>query len=344
MRLRDGSLAAAKPELSGNGSGAGRGAEDAIVGAQRAGRISREIVADEQNAALNFPGRIGLGTWPMGEIAAQRDQEIAAVHYALDIGYRLIDTAEKYGDGGAERIVGSALKAFGPSRRAELFIVSKVVPEHASREGVVRACEASIERMGCHYLDLYLLHWRGSQPFVDTLRGLDELMRRGLIRSVGASNFVVDDLRQWLEAERQVGLPAPTRCNQMPYSADVRGIEYELLPWQRERAIQTMAYSPLGRGALPSNPVLSRLGRERGVSAAQIALAWCLREPDVVAVAKSSTQRRIEENLRASQLRLSPEELKQIDQAFPLRFGMLRQSRIFRRAHGAIRRLIRRRR
>ncbi len=280
----------------------------------------------------------------MGEVASQRDQEIAAVQHALDVGYRLIDTAEKYADGGAERIIGGALKAFGPARRAELFIVSKVVPEHASREGIVRACEGSIERMGCHYLDLYLLHWRGSQPFVETLRGFNELLRRGLIRFVGVSNFGVDDLRQWLEVERQVGLPAPTRCNQVRYSADARGIEYELLPWQRERAIQTMAYSPLGGGALTTNAVLSRLGHERGVSASQIALAWCLREPDVVAVAKSSTPRRIDDNLHAAQLRLEPGELRQIDQAFPLRFGMLRQSRIFRRTHGAIRRLIRRRR
>ena len=303
-----------------------------------------QSVVNEGDGAPHFPGRIGLGTWPIGEIPAQRDQEIAAIQYALDIGYRLLDTAEMYADGGAERIIGSALKAFGKARRAELFIVSKMVPDHASRDSVVRACEASIERMGCDYLDLYLPHWRGSQPFVETLSGFNELLRRGLIRHVGVSNFGVDDLREWLEVERQVGLPAPTRCNQMPYSADARGIEYELLAWQRERAIRTMAYSPLGRGALTTNALLSKLGHERGVSAAQIALAWCLREPDVVAIVKSITPRRIEDNLRAAQLRLSPEELRQIDQAFPLRFATLRQSRVFRHTHAAIRRLIRRRR
>ena len=198
--------------------------------------------------------------------------------------------------------------------------------------------------MGCDSLDMYLLHWRGSQPFADTLRGFNELLRRGLIRHVGVSNFGVDDLREWLKAERQVGLPAPTRCNQMPYSADARGIEYELLAWQREHAIQTMAYSPLGRGALTTNALLGKLGQERGVSAAQIALAWCLREPNVVVITKSITPRRIEDNLRAAQLRLTLEELKKIDQAFPLRFGPLRQSRIFRHTHAALRRLIHRHR
>jgi diketogulonate reductase-like aldo/keto reductase len=225
-----------------------------------------------------------------------------------------------------------------------LFIVSKLAPNNATREGVVRACEASIQRMGCHYLDLYLLHWRGPLPLTQTLRGFDDLLRRGLVRHVGVSNFGVDDLRQWLAAERSVGLPTTTRCNQMPYSVDARGIEYELLPWQRKHAIQTMAYSPLGRGALANNALLTRLGRERGVSAAQIALAWCLREPDVIAIAKSANPQRIEENLRAGQLRLSAEELQQIDSEFPLRLRRLRQSWVFRHTKSAVRRLIRRRR
>jgi diketogulonate reductase-like aldo/keto reductase len=309
-----------------------------------AGGSFEETVENEVGATLHFPGRIGLGTWPIGESGAQRDYEIAAVRHALDIGYRLLDTAENYADGGAERIIGIALKAFGAARRSELFIVSKVAANNATRDGVVRACEASIQRLGCDYLDLYLLHWRGPHPFTETLRGFQDLLRRGLIRHAGVSNFGVDDLRQWLEAERSVGLPAPTRCNQMQYSADVRGIEYELLAWQRERAIQTMAYSPLGRGSLTNNALLTRLGRERGLSAAQIALAWCLREPDVVAIAKSANPQRIVENLRAAELRLSPQELQQIDHEFPLRFLRLRQSRVFRHAKSAVRRLVRRRR
>ena len=326
------------PVMSSQGSRAGD--RKMLQSWPRAPAPLEAAVAKQSDGTPHFPGRIGLGTWPIGESPQQRDREIAAVQYALEVGYRLLDTAESYADGGAERIIGSALKTFGSARRAELFIVSKVSAEHASRDGVVRACEASIQRMGCEYLDLYLLHWRGALPLVETLHGFKLLLQRGLIRDIGVCNFTVDDLRQWLEAERAVGLPVTTRCNQMRYSADARGIENELLAWQRERAIQTMAYSPLGRGALATNALLQRLGQQRGVSAAQIALAWCLREPDVVAIAKSVTPQRIEDNLRAAQLRLSPEELKQIDQAFPLRFARLRRSRIFRRARGALRRLL----
>jgi diketogulonate reductase-like aldo/keto reductase len=264
-----------------------------------------------------FPARIGLGTWEMGVSVAQRSREIAAVKHALDVGYRLLDTAEMYADGGAERIVGEALQAFGGARRSELYIVSKVLPGNASRSGSARACEASIERMGCEYLDLYLLHWPGRIPFTDTLRGFDDLLQRGLIRGFGVSNLDIDELQRWLQAHKSLGLAAPTHCNQLYYCAEVRGIEFQLLPYQRAQAIATMAYSPLGRGALVRHPVLAQLGRERGVSAAQIALAWCLREPDVVAIPKSVQPARIEENLAAAHLHLNPAELAQIDQAFP---------------------------
>jgi diketogulonate reductase-like aldo/keto reductase len=267
--------------------------------------------------ATHFPGRIGLGTWEMGVAAAQRKHEIGAVKHALDVGYRLLDTAEMYADGGAERIVGSALKAFGAARRAEVFIVSKVLPGNASRSGTARACEASIARMGCHYLDLYLLHWPGPHRYSETLRGFDDLLQRGLIRHFGVSNLDVDELQRWLQAQKSLGLTASTHCNQLYYCLEARGIEFRLLPYQRVHAIPTMAYSPLGRGALARHPLLARLGRERGVSAAQIALAWCLREPDVVAIPKSVDAARIEENLAAATLRLSAAELAQIDQAFP---------------------------
>jgi diketogulonate reductase-like aldo/keto reductase len=264
-----------------------------------------------------FPARIGLGTWEMGVSAAQRSREIAAVKHALDVGYRLLDTAEMYADGGAERIIGGALQAFGGARRTELYIVSKVLPGNASRSGSARACEASIDRMGCEYLDLYLLHWPGRIPFIDTLRGFDDLLQRGLIRGFGVSNLDIDELQRWLQAHKSLGLAAPTHCNQLYYCAEVRGIEFQLLPYQRAHAIATMAYSPLGRGALVRHPLLAQLGHERGVSAAQIALAWCLREPDVIAIPKSVQPARIEENLAAAHLRLSPAELAQIDQAFP---------------------------
>lgn len=267
--------------------------------------------------SLHFPGRIGLGSWKMGDSRAGRVREAAAVAHALEVGYRLIDTAEMYADGGAERIIGEALKGFGAARRAELFIVSKVLPTHASRRGTVRACEQSIERMGCGYLDLYLLHWRGSHPFRDTLQGFEELRRRGLIRHFGVSNLDLDDLGEWRQAETAVGTDEGLRCNQLCYSLQTRGIEFDLLPWQRSHGIVTMAYSPLGQGPLATHPGLAQLGRERGLSAAQIALAWAIREPDVVAIPKSVDPARIEENLAAAQVRLSAAELSRLDQLFP---------------------------
>jgi diketogulonate reductase-like aldo/keto reductase len=264
-----------------------------------------------------FPARIGLGTWEMGVSAAQRSREIAAVKHALDIGYRVLDTAEMYADGGAEHIIGGALKAFGPARREQLYIVSKVLPSNASRAGTARACEASIERMGCGYLDLYLLHWPGQHPFSETLRGFGDLLQRGLIRHFGVSNLDTDDLQRWLQAAQRLSLAATTVCNQLYYCVEARGIEFQLLPYQRAHAVATMAYSPLGRGSLARHALLARLGAERGLTAAQIALAWCLREPDVLAIPKSVDPARIEDNLAAANLSLSTAELRLIDQAFP---------------------------
>ncbi len=266
---------------------------------------------------LRFPGRIGLGTWKMGGSRSARARETGAVAHALEAGYRLIDTAEMYADGGAERIIGSALRNFGTARRAELFIVSKVLPSNASRHGTVRACERSIERMGCEYLDLYLLHWRGTHSFDETLHGFEELRRRGLIRHFGVSNLDLDDLEDWRRAESAFGPGEGVRCNQLYYSLQTRGIEYDLLPWQRRHGISTMAYSPLGQGSLAAHPELARIGRERGFSAAQVALAWAVREPDVVAIPKSVDPGRIDENLHAAQVRLSPPELSELERLFP---------------------------
>jgi diketogulonate reductase-like aldo/keto reductase len=182
--------------------------------------------------------------------------------------------------------------------------------------------------MGCDYLDLYLLHWPGVIPFVETLRGFALLTQRKLIRNYGVSNFSVDDLQRWLLAERSLGLRSTLQCNQVPYCAEARGFESILQPWQRARGIQTMAYWPLGRdgtAGLARHPLLQQLGRERGATAAQIALAWCVREAEVVAIPKSTNHSRLEENLRAGELRLSGHELQQIDQAFPIRLKWLRQ-------------------
>jgi diketogulonate reductase-like aldo/keto reductase len=267
--------------------------------------------------SLQFPDRIGLGTWQMGGSSTRRAHEIAAVRHALEVGYRVIDTAEMYADGGAERIIGAALDGVGAARRAELFIVSKVMPDNASRRGTVRACEASIHRMGCDYLDLYLLHWPGKHPYSATLEGMAELHRRGLVRHVGVSNFDVEQLQGWLQAEAAAGANTRTQCNQLYYCAEARGIEYQQLPWQREHGVQTMAYSPLGRGALAHHATLERIAQARGATAAQVALAWCLRVPEVMAIPKSSDPQRIEQNFAAASLQLDAAELQQIEQSFP---------------------------
>jgi len=277
-----------------------------------------------------IPFSLGLGTYGFGERPEDRRRDVQAVQHALEVGYRLLDTAEIYGQGGAERIIGEALEAFG--RRPELFIVSKVHGPNATRTGTVRACQASIERMGCGYLDLYLLHGRGPHRFSETLRGFSELLRAGLVRRIGVSNFSVRELEEWRAQARSLGVDAPLACNQVPYSADLPGIEHELLPYQREHGIQTMAYSPLGRGALASHPTLVRLGEARGLTAAQMALAWCLRAPDVVAIPKSADHRRIEENFSAASVKLSHAEVEQISRACRPALGWLRRNSVIRRA------------
>jgi diketogulonate reductase-like aldo/keto reductase len=295
------------------------------------------------NNILNLPARIGLGTAGIGGSAERRDQDIEAIKFALDIGYRLIDTAEIYGDGagGAERVIGSALAAFGAARRPEVFIISKVWPDNATRAGTVKACEASIERLGCKYLDLYLLHWRGPHSFAETLRGFDELLERKLVRNIGVSNFDIDDMKEWRREERRLGVRAPAKANETSYRLDRRGNEYGQLAWQSANGFQTFAYCPLGQGELTRHPLLMELGRKRGATAAQMALAWCLRQPDMVVIPKSAHPQRIEENLRAADIRLSPEELQRIDQEFPLRHRWLKGNPLLRHARSAARRLVR---
>jgi diketogulonate reductase-like aldo/keto reductase len=266
---------------------------------------------------LQFPSRLGLGTWMMGESRAARSRELAAITHALQIGYRLFDTAEIYGNGGAERLLGQALGTFGGARRGELCIVSKVKPAHASRSGTVAACEASIERLDCQYLDLYLLHWPGPHAFEQTLQGFSDLLQRGLIRHFGVSNFDVEELQRWREAERRLGMKCTAACNQLYYCLQERGIEFELLGWQRAHRMQTMAYSPLGRGELARHEGLARLASRRGASAAQLALAWSMRDADVVTIPKSSDPKRIEQNWRARELVLDAQELAQLDGMFP---------------------------
>ena len=259
---------------------------------------------------------LGLGTWRMGETSGKRTTEIAAVKTALQMGYRLIDTAEMYGDGGAEEVVGAALHDELQSRtvtREELTIVSKVLPSNASHAGVMRACERSLKRLKLDVIDIYLLHWRGSAPLKDTVAAFEQLCSEGRIRRWGVSNFDTADMRQlW-------SLPTGSRCvtNQIYYSASQRGAEFDLLPWQREHGVVTMAYSPIDQGALARDTTFSDIGRRHGVSASSAALAWVLRHPDIIAIPMSSREPHLRENFAAANIELTEEELAQVDAKFP---------------------------
>lgn len=259
---------------------------------------------------------LGLGTWRLGEDSGKRANESAAVRLALELGYRLVDTAEMYGDGGAEEVVGAAVAdamANSVVRREDLFIVSKVYPHNASRKGVVEACERSVRRLGVDCIDLYLLHWRGSHPLAATVEGFESLRARGLIRDWGVSNFDVDDMDElWRTAGGQ-------RCaaNQVYYSPSERGIEFDLLPWQGRHQVPLMAYSPIDQGAAATNSTLAAVGARRNATAAQVALAWVLRHPDVIAIPKAARESHLRENLAASDIELTAEDLTAIDREFP---------------------------
>jgi diketogulonate reductase-like aldo/keto reductase len=255
---------------------------------------------------------LGIGTWRIGESARSRRAEVDAVRFALEIGYRLIDSAEMYGDGGAEEVVGEALAA-GPVRRDEVFLVSKVYPHNASRTGTIAACERSLKRLRTDRIDLYLLHWRGSVALAETVAAFEQLRERGRIRHWGVSNFDLDDLRElWTVDDGG-------RCaaNQVWYSAGQRGIEFDLLPWQRQHRLPVMAYCPIDQGALAASRPLQAIARRRGVTAAQIALAWVLRQPDVIAIPKAAQPAHLLDNLAAASIELAAAELAQIDAALP---------------------------
>jgi diketogulonate reductase-like aldo/keto reductase len=259
---------------------------------------------------------LGLGTWRMGEASRARSAEIDAVRAAIDIGYRLVDTAEMYGDGGAEEVVGAAVRAAigaGVVRRDELTIVSKVLPSNSSREGVLRACERSLRRLSLDYVDLYLLHWRGSIPLQDTVGAFEQLRQRGHIRHWGVSNFDTSDMRElW-------SLAAGRACaaNQVYYSASRRGAEFDLLPWQRKNRVVAMAYSPIDEGALAGDATFAAIGRRHGVSASTAALAWVLRQPDVIAIPKAVKAPHLRENYRAMDIELTAADLAEVDARFP---------------------------
>jgi diketogulonate reductase-like aldo/keto reductase len=259
---------------------------------------------------------LGLGTWKMGESARMRDAEVAAVRLAFDLGYRLIDTAEMYGEGGAEEVVGAALRAWTAQpgcARDDVFVVSKVYPHNASRKGAVAACERSLKRLGLDHIDLYLLHWRGQHPLRDTVAAFEQLQRNGRIRHWGVSNFDTDDMQELWR------VPQGEHCvaNQVYYSASERGIEFDLLPALRERAVPTMAYCPIDQGALARDKTFAEIGARHGASAVQAALAWVLAQPGVIAIPKAVREAHLRENFAAAQLALMAEDRAQVDRAFP---------------------------
>jgi diketogulonate reductase-like aldo/keto reductase len=252
---------------------------------------------------------LGQGTWRMGEDPAGRAGEVRALRLGLDLGLTLIDTAEIYADGGAELVVGEAIAG----RRDEVFLVSKVHPLHASFDGTIAACEASLRRMGTDHLDLYLLHWREHLPLDETLRGFQNLQQAGKIAQWGVSCFGVSDIEEMDTLPGGLAVAA----DQVLYNLTKRGIELDLLPLCQKRSIPVMAYSPVGEGDLTAGEVLDAIGAERGATPAQVALAWVLRQDNVVAIPKASSLEHVRANRAAADLSLTAPELDALNEAFP---------------------------
>ena len=250
----------------------------------------------------------GLGTWRMGEQADRFQAEVGVIRAALELGVSLLDSAEMYGEGGAEEVIGAAIRG----HRDGLYLVSKFYPHNASRSGVIEACERSLARMDCDYIDLYLLHWPGSIPLAQTFDALHVLQDSGKIRDFGVSNFDIDDL-QAIPADDQHRLG----CNQIFYNLAHRQVEWQVADWCREHGTPLMAYSPLDQGSsLLRAPVLSEVAERHRATAAQIALAWLLQQPQTVVIPKSAKTPRIAENLAALDIELSAADLQALDAAF----------------------------
>jgi diketogulonate reductase-like aldo/keto reductase len=252
---------------------------------------------------------LGLGSWRMGERASERAAELKAVKLGLELGIRLVDTAEMYGEGKAEEIVGEAM---GPLRD-EIYLVSKVYPHNASRKGAIAACERSLKRLGTDRLDLYLLHWRGSHPLAETVEAFEALKKDGKIRNWGVSNLDAGDM------DELAGVPNGRNCasDQVLYHLGSRGIEWQLLAKCQKATIMVMAYSPLGQGPLLRKPALGKIAGKHGCDAAAVALAWVLRQPEVVTIPKATNPEHVRANIKAVDIKLDAEDLAALDAAFP---------------------------
>lgn len=253
---------------------------------------------------------LGQGTWKMGERGADRKAEAAALRLGIDLGLTLIDTAEMYAEGGSEEVVAEAIAG----RRDEVFLVSKVYPHNATRRGTEAACARSLKRLRTDRIDLYLLHWRGGTPLEETVEALEALVAAGQIRRWGVSNFDTDDMEEIAE------LPKGGACatDQVLYNPEARGIEFDLLPWCASRNLPVMAYSPVGQGGrLLRNAALTTVASRHGATPAQVAIAWAMRHPHVIAIPKASTPDHVRQNAAAAALRLTEADLAAIDAAFP---------------------------
>lgn len=257
---------------------------------------------------------LGQGTWRMAESASRRKSEIAALRLGLDLGMALIDTAEMYGEGAAEELVGEAIA----DRRAEVFLVTKVYPHNATRRGAIEACTRSLRRLKTHYIDLYLLHWRGEVPLSETLEAFQLLREEGKVRDYGVSNFDVSDM------EEAFALPGGNEIasNQVLYNLEHRGIEWDLIPWCRERRIPIMAYSPVGHNRTEQkrmfgHPTIKSIASRHDATPAQVALALLLRQPDIVVIPKASKPEHVKQNRAALDIELTDQDVKELDEAFP---------------------------
>ena len=270
------------------------------------------MTADLPKVTLSGGERVpalGQGTWHMGETRRIMEQEAAAVRLGIELGMTLIDTAEMYGNGGAEEMVARAAEGL----RDDLFIVSKVYPHNASRTGVIAACERSLARLRTDRIDLYLLHWRGSIPLAETLAGFEQLMRDGKIRHYGVSNFDRADMTEWVALKGGESVAA----NQVLYNLSRRGPEWDLLPWCRERGIAIMAYTPLGQGSLLHNRTLADIARRSDATPAQVALAWLLCQEGMIVIPKAAHLEHVRDNRGALNVLLTEEDLAALDRAFP---------------------------
>lgn len=252
---------------------------------------------------------LGQGTWEIGDNPAFRDREQAALSRGIDLGLSLIDTAELYGDGRSERLVGEVIQG----RRDDVFLVSKVRPDNASDLKMMLACEKSLERLGTDRLDLYLLHWEGHVPIEETIEAFEDLVDEGMIVRWGVSNLDLDAMQR-LEAVEGGDLCA---TNQLLYNLSSRGIEYDLMPWMRARDMPVMAYSPLGRGELLQHPLIVDIANRHDADPAQIVLAFTLLHDGVIAIPKASSVEHVEKNAEALEIRFDVEDLERLDEAFP---------------------------